>query len=287
MVRSLWTAATGMTAQQTNLDTIANNLSNVNTAGYKTEQTQFKSLLYQNLQRESTINTGAAKPVGIQVGLGVRYSAIASQFRQGNTNATEGEFDFAIDGKGFFNVQMPDGTIAYTRSGNLNVSIGTNGNWQLATAEGYQVLGTDGNPIEFETGMDMSKIFFTQQGEIIYDNSGETQPAGTEEGEEAEEQVSTIVLNQFQLAQFNNPAGLEKLGGTLFQATAASGEARLENSDPALRKSKVMNGYLESSNVDVATEMVNMIITQRAYELNSKAITASDTMLQQANNLRS
>lgn len=266
MVRSLWTAATGMTAQQTNLDTISNNLANVNTAGYKSEQTQFKSLLYQNLQRESTTSDGSQKPVGVQVGLGVRYSAIASQFRQGNVNATEGAYDFAIEGDGFFNVQMPDGTTAYSRSGNLNVSIGADGNWQMATADGYQILGTDGNPIEFEADYDMSKISFSETGEIIYDDQ---------------------VVNQFQLAQFNNRAGLEKLGGTLFKATAASGEARLENSDAALQKSRVVNGYLEASNVDVATEMVNMIITQRAYELNSKAITASDTMLQQANNLRS
>ncbi len=266
MVRSLWTAATGMTAQQTNLDTIANNLANVNSAGYKTEQTQFKSLLYQNLQKKSTTSDGSQKPVGIQVGLGVRYSAISSQFRQGNVNDTDGVHDFAIDGKGFFNVQMPDGTIAYTRNGNLNVSLGASGDWQVATAEGYQILGTDGNPIQFAADYDISALQFNDYGEILY------------EGE---------VINQFQLAQFNNPPGLEKLGGTIFQATEASGAARLENSDPALQKSKVLNKHLEASNVDVATEMVNMIITQRAYELNSKAITASDTMLQQANNLRS
>lgn len=265
MVRSLWTAATGMTAQQTNLDTISNNLANVNTAGYKTEQTQFKSLLYQNLQKKSTTNDGSEKPVGIQVGLGVRYSAVSSQFRQGNINATEGAFDFAIEGDGFFNVQMPDGTTAYTRSGNFNISIGTNGSWQLATADGYQILGTDGSPIEFPADYDMSDISFSETGEIVY--NGE-------------------VADQFQFAQFNNRAGLEKLGGTLFRATPASGEPRLENNDAVLKKSRVVNGYLEASNVDVATEMVNMIITQRAYELNSKAITASDTMLQQANNLR-
>lgn len=266
MVRSLWTAATGMTAQQTNLDTIANNLANVNTAGYKSEQTQFKSLLYQNLQKKSTTSDGSEKPVGIQAGLGVRYSAIASQFKQGNINATEGTFDFAIEGDGFFNVQMPDGTTAYTRSGNFNVAIGTNGNWQLATADGYQILGSDGNPIEFAADSDMANLSFSETGEIVY--NGE-------------------VVNQFAFAQFNNRAGLEKLGGTMFRATAASGEARLEGNDAALKKSRVKNGYLEASNVDVATEMVNMIITQRAYELNSKAITASDTMLQQANNLRS
>lgn len=266
MVRSLWTAATGMTAQQTNLDTISNNLANVNTVGYKTEQTQFKSLLYQNLQTKSTTSDGSEKPVGVQVGLGVRYAAISSQFEQGTLNATDGAFDFAIDGDGFFNVQMPDGTIAYTRSGSFNVSIGSNGKWQLATADGYQILGTDGNPIEFPAEYNMSNLSFGEYGEIIYNDE---------------------VVDQFQFAQFNNPAGLEKLGGTLFQATAASGEARLEHNDTVLKKSRAVNGYLEASNVDVATEMVNMIITQRAYELNSKAITASDTMLQQANNLRS
>jgi flagellar basal-body rod protein FlgG len=266
MVRSLWTAATGMTAQQTNLDTIANNLANVNTTGYKSEQTQFKSLLYQNLQTKSTTSDGSEKPVGIQVGLGVRYSAIASQFTQGTINSTEGDYDFAIEGDGFFCVQMPDGTTAYTRNGSLNLGIGTDGNWQLSTSDGYQILGTDGNPIEFPADYDMTQIDFSELGEIMY--NGE-------------------VINQFQLAQFNNPAGLEKLGGTLFKATAASGDARLENSDAALQTSRVVNGYLEASNVDVATEMVNMIITQRAYELNSKAITASDTMLQEANNLRS
>ena len=259
MVRSLWTAASGMNAQQTSLDTIAHNLANVNTVGYKSEQAQFKSLLYQDLQINSTTADGAPK-------LGVRCSAIASQFKQGNFDATDGDFDFAIEGDGFFNIQRPDGTISYTRSGNFNVAIGANGNWQLATADGLQVIGIDGNPIEFPADYDMTELSFSEWGEILYNDE---------------------VINQFQLTQFNNPAGLEKQSGTLFKATEASREARQENSDAALQRSRVINGRLEASNVNVATEMVNMIITQRAYELNSKAIIATDSMLQQANNLRS
>jgi len=270
MVRSLWTAASGMNAQQISLDSIANNLANVNSAGYKSEQAQFKSLLYQNLQKNSTTSDGSPKPVGIQVGLGVRNSAIVSQFEQGPVNDSDATYDFAIEGDGFFCIQMPDGSAAYTRSGNFNMGISNDGNWQLCTADGRQVLGTDGNPIQFTPEMDLSEVFFTNDGYVMYENEGTAE-----------------TINQFRLAQFNNPAGLQKLGGTLFEATAASGDARYEDTDTAIQKSKVLNGYIESSNVNVATEMVNMIITQRAYELNSKAITASDTMLQQANSLRS
>lgn len=271
MVRSLWTAASGMNAQQVSLDSISNNLANVNSAGYKSEQIQFKSLLYQNLQAKSTTADGSEKPVGIQVGLGVRDCAIVSQFKQGAVTASEGTYDFAIDGEGFFCVQMVDGTTSYTRCGNLAIGVSSGGTWQLCTSDGHPVLGTDGNPIEFPAETDMSKILFTNDGTVLREEADGT----------------TTTVNQFRLAQFNNPAGLEKLGGSLFASTGASGEARMEDTDTALKRSKVLNGYIESSNVNVATEMVNMIITQRAYELNSKAITASDTMLQQANNLRS
>ena len=206
MVRSLWTAATGMVAQQTNIDTIANNLSNVNTQGYKTQANEFKTLLYQTLQTRTTSANGEQKPTSAQVGLGVRNSAISTIFRQGPLMGTDNTTDFAIDGKGFFAVRGADGNTYYTRNGNFKFALATNGN-MLATSDGLPVMSSAGQPMN----------------EAV--NNG-------------------------------------------------------------LEKSHVIQSYLEGSNVQVVDEMVNMIVAQRAYELNSKAITASDEMLQQANNLR-
>lgn len=270
MMRSLWTAASGMIAQQTNVDTISNNLANVNTSGYKRETTEFKSLLYQTIQRESTNNLGEPKPVGVQVGLGVRNSAITSQFTQGTLLETGNDFDFAIEGKGFFMVQQQDGSIGYTRNGSFNLAIGINGT-VLATSNGKPVLDTNGAPIVFDETYDTTKIVVDENGIISYpDENNNLQSIGIQVG----------------MAQFNNPAGLEKMSESLYKPTPASGEARLEAMDPAIKKSKIIKGYVEGSNVQAVDEMVNLIVAQRAYEMNSKTITASDEMLQQANNLR-
>lgn len=270
MLRSLWTAATGMIAQQTNVDTIANNLSNVNTVGYKTEVAEFKSLLYQNLQTRTTSANGENKPIGAQVGLGVRNSSITSIFRQGSLLESSSTSAFAIDGKGFFGVQGDDGQTYYTRNGNFNWALGANG-LTLTTSDGLPVLDTTGKPIVLNGNYASSSITISTDGTICYpDASNNPQSLGITVG----------------LFQFQNPAGLDKLDSSLYGVTNASGAVINESTATNIQKSKVVQGYLESSNVQVADEMVNLIVAQRAYEMNSKAITASDEMLQQANNLR-
>lgn len=270
MVRSLWTAATGMIAQQTNVDTIANNLANVNTNGYKTQTNEFKSLLYQNIQTKTTSANGDSKPTSAQVGLGVRNASITSIFKQGNLTASESDTAFAIDGKGFFAVRGDDGNTYYTRNGNFQFTLATNGN-MLATSDGLPVLDTNGKAIVLDEKYVVSNITVTADGQLCYpDENNNPQPLG-------------ITMGVF---QFNNPNGLEKLGDSLYQQTAASGAPLNEATNTSVKKSDIVQGYLEGSNVQVVDEMVNMIVAQRAYELNSKAITASDEMLQQANNLR-
>lgn len=270
MVRSLWTAATGMIGQQTNIDTIANNLANVNTQGYKTQVNEFKSLLYQTLQTETTSASGNPKPTSAQVGLGVRNSAITSIFREGNLYSSESPTAFAIDGKGFFAVRADDGNTYYTRNGDLKFVLASNGN-MLADSDGRPVLSTTGQPIILGSEYVVSSITVSKDGQLCYpDETNNPQPIG-------------ITVGVF---QFNNPNGLSKEGDSLYAQTAASGQALNEATTPNLQRSSVIQGYLEGSNVQVVDEMVNMIVAQRAYELNSKAITTSDEMLQQANNLR-
>ena len=270
MMRSLWTAASGMISQQTNVDTISNNLANINTTGYKKETAQFKTLLYQTIQNKTTDNTGEDKPVGAQTGLGVKNSAIVSQFTQGALKATGNDYDFAIEGDGFFMVQTGDGSTGYTRNGAFGLSIGTEG-ITLATSEGYPVLGSDGEPIVFPADTDTSSLEVDQYGNFLLpDENGELQPTGMRIG----------------LAQFNNPAGLEKTSDSILKESTASGTARVEGEDVNITRSTIKSGYIESSNVEAANEMVDLIVAQRAYEMNSKTITAADEMLQQANNLR-
>jgi len=270
MVRSLWTAATGMIAQQTNVDTIANNLANVNTNGYKTQVNEFKSLLYQNIQTKTTSANGETKPSSAQVGLGVRNASISSVFSQGALTATESDTAFALDGAGFFAVRGEDGNTYYTRNGNFKFTLANTGN-MLATSEGLPVLDSTGKAIVLDERYVVSQISVSKDGQLCYpDESNNPQPIG-------------ITIGVF---QFNNPNGLEKLSDSRYQETAASGPALNEATNPNVRKTAVIQGYLEGSNVQVVDEMVNMIVAQRAYELNSKAITASDEMLQQANNLR-
>jgi len=272
MMRSLWTAASGMKAQQTSLDTIANNLANINTTGYKQERTEFQSLLYQTIQQRTTDHEGNPKPITAQVGLGVKVSAVSTEFEQGKVTPSTGAFDFAIQGDGFFMVMMPDGTTGYTRNGNFLMAINNNGGVTLTTADGYSVLDTEGNEITFDANTDTLKLSFDNYGRIFYENAqGVVQNTGIRIG----------------AAQFNNPAGLLKIGNSYFAESSASGVARIEAQDAALQPSVIKHKYLESSSVQAVDEMVDMIVTQRAYEMNSKAITASDEMLQQANNLRS
>lgn len=271
MVRSLWTAATGMRAQQTNVDTIANNLANVNTTGYKTEVNQFKSLLYQTMQTKTTSANGETKPIGAQVGLGVRNSAISSIFTDGALLASESDSAFALSGHGFFAVKGDDGNTYYTRNGNFTWALNSDGGIMLADSDGRAVLDTSGKAISFGKEYIASEITVTGDGQFCYpDENNNPKPLGI----------------TFGLFQFNNPSGLEKSDSGLFTQSAASGQPLNESTVQGLSKTKVSQGYLEGSNVQVVDEMVNLITAQRAYEFSSKAITASDEMMQQANNLR-
>ena len=214
-MRSLWTGAVGMMAQQDAVDTISNNLSNVNTIGYKKETVEFKTLLYSKLQTKTTDNNGNPKPVIGQVGAGVRTASITSRYTQGNLNATGNTFDFALEGAGFFQVQLPDGSTAYTRNGSFNMSIGSDG-LTLCTAEGYAILDEAGEPVVF--GLDKESTNFTidEDGHFWYKNKDNL----------LEDLGVTIGV-----VQFNNPSGLFKLSGSLLSATGSSGEpmSELEN----------------------------------------------------------
>lgn len=271
MVRSLWSAATGMNAQQVNVDTIANNLANVNSMGYKAQVAQFKSLLYQRLQTVTTTANGNPKPTSSQVGLGVRTSSINSIFTQGSLLDSESNTAFAVDGDGFFAVRGDDGNTYYTRNGDFTWALMENGRISLTNADGLPVLMVTGREVNLDRNYIANRLSINVDGEICYpDENNNPQPIGATIG----------------LYQFNNPGGLNRVGDTLFAVTDASGQAINEDTNPNVRKSKVIQGYLEGSNVQVANEMVNLIVAQRAYEMNSKAITTSDSMMETANNLK-
>lgn len=270
MVRSLWTAASGMIAQQNNVDTIANNLANVNTTGYKTEVAEFKSLLYQDIQAKTTSGNGATKPVSAQVGLGVRNSSVTSRFTQGNFYDSTNDLAFAVSGDGFFGIKGQDGNTYYTRNGDFHLATYGKG-LALTTSDGNCVLDAQGKEILLDESIVSSKLTISGDGQLCYpDETNNPKPMGITIG----------------LWQFNNPSGLEKIGDSSYSVTAASGAAMNETTTQNLKKSELRQGYLEGSNVQVVDEMVNMIVAQRAYELNSKAIQATDEMMSQANQLR-
>ncbi len=272
MMRSLWTGATGMLAQQTNLDVISNNLSNVNSVGYKTQAAEFKSLLYQTVQQKTTLADGSLKPTSAQVGLGARNSSINSDFSQGNITATTSNTAFAIVGDGFFAVRGEDGENYYTRNGNFTWSLGTANSLNLCTSEGKTVLDSQGRPIQLDKNRyQASQITATKEGEICYPDENNN-PRGL-----------GIFIGMY---QFSNPQGLSNEGDTLYAVTGASGDPINEATNNNVAKSEIRQGYLEASNVQVADEMVNMIVAQRAYEFASKVITTSDEMMQQANALK-
>lgn len=272
MMRSLWTAASGMYSQQLSMDNIANNISNVKTTGYKSTRMEFKDLLYANLTEAVIDNeTGEGSPVTLQVGHGVRSGAITRDFSTGNLTETGNTFDFAIEGNGFFCVNYSDGTEKYTKDGTFKISPFDGSNY-LCTSEGYRVLNQDGEPIAFDSDILTSTITVGDDGSFAYKDvtTGEV-----------------ISLDQsFKVVQFQNVLGLESMGQNLFQTTVASGDALLENELDTGARSTIKQGVIEASNVQIAQEMVNMIVTQRAYELNSKAIQTSDDMLSIANSLK-
>jgi flagellar basal-body rod protein FlgG len=256
---SLYSGATGMQAQQLNLNVISNNIANVNTTGYKKNKIEFQDLLYQN-PRQSGGQTGAGNviPTGVEMGNGTKVVSTAKIFTQGQLTQTSEKMDVAIDGVGFFEVERADGTLAYTRDGAFK--IGPEG--QMTTADGLVINGLPA------IDANVTNVFISPDGNI----SVET-PDGTQE------------LAPIQLSRFPNPSGLKSIGGNLYIQTEASGE--VEAGQPGQNGFGVIQqGYLEMSNVNVVEEMVNMIIAQRAYEVNSKSIQTSDDMLSRVNQLK-
>lgn len=260
MIRALYTASTGMSAQQLNIDNLSNNIANVSSTGFKKQRVEFQDLLYQTIKRPA-VNEETIEPAGIQVGLGVKPVAIATIFDQGSLTPTENPLDVAISGNGFFRVQVPgyDDPL-YTRDGSFKVDA----EGQLVTSQGYLVLGAD----PFDEGY--YDITIGKDGLITYSLPDDDEP---------------VESGQIEVAKFANPAGLNKIGENLYQATANSGDPiDWDPEDDATIA--LQSGYLEDSNVKVVEEMVGLITAQRAYEFNSKIIQASDEMLQTAANLK-
>jgi flagellar basal-body rod protein FlgG len=260
MIRALYTAASGMTAQQANIDNVAHNLANVNTAGFKKARVEFEDLVYEQVSAPGTpTSTEGEAPVGIEVGLGSRVTAIARNFSSGNLRSTGAPLDLAIEGQGFFQITLPGGETGYTRSGAFHL----NGQGQMVTAEGYQLEPAITIPAS------ASSVMISKDGIVSVVANGQADP----------QQVGTI-----ELAQFQNPAGMAARGGNIYVATIASGDPQT-GAPGAEGMGTLAQSFLEDSNVSVVEEMVNMILGQRAYEANSRVIRAADEMLQQVNNL--
>jgi flagellar basal-body rod protein FlgG len=259
MVRALYSSATGMEAQQFNLDNIANNLANVNTTGYKKTKIEFQDLLYETTRAPGAEQgNGTQLPTGLQVGHGSRVVATSKVFTEGELTQTGERLDMAIQGDGFFQVQMPDGTLAYTRDGALK----TGSDGRIITSDGLIVQGGF-QPIAAGT----TGVTISSDGQVTTTSASGNQNF------------------QVQLYRFANPAGLLSVGANLYTESPASGTA--ESGTPGQNGfGSLQQGYLEMSNVKVVEEMVNMIVAQRAYEVNSKAVQAADEMMQQSNNLR-
>jgi flagellar basal-body rod protein FlgG len=262
MIRALFTAATGMIGQQLNIDTIANNLANVNTTGFKKSRVNFQDLLYETIKPAGTETSGGGErtPEGVQIGHGVRPAAIAKLYTQGNMISTGNALDLVVEGDGFFQVEMPDGRKAYTRDGSFKVSA----TGQIVTSDGYPISPSITIPT------DSQGVTFKPDGTVsVLDATGNQQQSG-----------------QVSLVRFQNPAGLDaRLGRNLLLETEASG-APTETQPGVNGAGTIEQGFLENSNVQVVEEILNLIIAQRAYEANSKVIQTSDEMLQLANNVR-
>jgi flagellar basal-body rod protein FlgG len=260
MIRSLYISKTGMEAQQTQLDTISNNLANVSTNGYKRAHAVFEDLIYQNLRQSGSSSSEQTQlPTGLQLGLGTRAVATSRNFSQGNLLQTSNNLDLAIKGNGFFQIQLPDGTTGYTRDGSFQVDSAG----QLVTNTGYVVQPGITIPAQAQS------ISIGNDGTVTVALPGQSTPQS---------------VGQIQIASFINPAGLEPKGGNLYAETAASGTAST-GAPGANGLGQVQQGFTETSNVNVVEELVAMIQTQRAYEMNSKAIQTSDQMLQRLGQL--
>ncbi|MBC7512984.1 MAG: flagellar basal-body rod protein FlgG [Herminiimonas sp.] len=260
MIRSLWISKTGLDAQQTQMDVIANNLANVSTAGFKRSRAVFEDLLYQTLRQPGAQSSQQTQlPSGLQLGTGVRPVATERIFTQGNLQQTGNSKDLAINGEGFFQVLLPDGTAAYTRDGSFQVD----NQGQLVTSSGFVIQPAISIPANAQS------ITVGRDGTVSITQSGTATPT----------QVGAL-----QVSTFINPAGLESKGENLYVETGSSGNAST-NTPGSNGAGTLSQGYIETSNVNVVEELVNMIQTQRAYEINSKAITTSDQMLQKLSQL--
>jgi len=261
MIKAMRTAASGMSGQQMNVDNIANNLANVNTTGFKRSKLEFQDVLYQNYRRAGVASAvGSEVPVGLAIGYGTRPAATVREFSTGDLSLTTNPLDIAIEGNGFFQVQLPDGSTGYTRDGAFKLSA----DGRLVTSDGYFVLP------EVTIPEDATAISVGQDGVIEVHQFGQDEPTQ---------------IGQLEMARFVNPAGLAAIGRNILIQTSASGDPITDT--PGMNGlGRANQGYLEMSNVQVVDEMVNMIVAQRAYEMNSKAIQTADDMSQVANNLK-
>ena len=260
MIRALYTAASGMSAQQANLDTVANNLANSATSGFRSRRLQFEDMVYQNLVTPGSAQSQQTVSAGLQIGLGTKSAATEIIMTQGDFNQTGNVLDVAIQGQGFFQVTRPDGTLAYTRSGNFHLT----NQGQIVTAEGDPILPAITIP------SNATAVTISAYGVVTATIPGQTNAAQ---------------LGVMQLATFANPGGLNSIGGNLFTQTFSSGNAITEAPGGTAGLGTLEQGYLEGSNVDVVSEFVQMILAQRAYESNSKVVHVADDMYQQINGM--
>ena len=262
-MRALRTAASGMAAQQLNVEVISNNIANMNTVGFKRQRAEFQDLLYQNVERmgEQSSSQGTVVPTGIQIGAGVKAGSVYRITEQGTPTHTGNTYDMAVDGRGYFQVLLPSGETAYTRAGNFSV----NGEGQLVTDDGYQVQPNISIP------QDAVDVTVSKTGQVQVTTAGETEPQ---------------TVGQLELATFFNQAGLEAIGDNLLLETAASGPATV-GAPGEVGFGELLQGYTEASNVDAVAEISALIVAQRAYEMNSKVITTADQMLSVASQVKS
>ncbi|HVL42434.1 MAG TPA: flagellar basal-body rod protein FlgG [Brevundimonas sp.] len=262
-MRALRTAASGMSAQQLNVEVISNNIANMNTVGFKRQRAEFQDLLYQNVERmgAQSSSQGTVVPTGIQIGAGVKAGSVYRVTEQGTPTQTGGRYDMAVDGRGYFQVVLPSGETAYTRAGNFSV----NGEGQLVTDDGYAVEPAITIP------QDAVDVMVSKSGQVQVISAGTTEPA---------------TVGQLELATFFNEAGLEAIGDNLLMETAASGSATVGTPGDA-GLGQILQGYTEASNVDAVAEISALIVAQRAYEMNSKVITTADQMLSVASQVKS
>lgn len=261
-MRSLAIGATGMLAQQTNVETISNNIANMNTTAYARRRAEFNDLLYQNVRRPGATSSdaGTVIPAGVQLGLGVKTAAVYRISEQGNLTNTDNTFDLALQGKGYFQIELPDGDTAYTRDGSFQLSA----EGQIVTHEGYTVQPGITIP------QDATDVTINANGEVLVKVDGQTNPQN---------------VGQLQIATFANEAGLEAVGGNLLMETPASG-APVQGTPGSTGFASILQGFLETSNVNVVSEITELISAQRAYEMNSKVIQASDEMLSAVNRIK-